>query len=141
MKAFALLLLLGGSQWPMGQSTDWVEHKKVLKLMGTRFEIGAVAPNDTLVWAAIEAGIAEIERIEKLISSWDENSQTAEVNRSAGKKAVKVDQELYNLIYRAKKVSQLTLGAFDISFASMDQIWIFDGLEHNLADSKSVTKA
>ena len=141
MKAFALLLLLGGSQWLMGQSTDWVEHKKVLKLMGTRFEIGAVAQNDTLAWAAIEAGIAEIERIEKLISSWDKDSQTSEINRNAGIQPVVVDQELYDLIFRALKVAKLTAGAFDISFASMDRIWKFDGSMTQMPSEAAVEKA
>ncbi len=114
---------------------------KVLKLMGCRFEITAVAENDTLAWEAVRAGIEEIDRIEKLISSWDSHSQTSEVNRQAGIRPVKVDKELFDLIYRAKKVSALTRGAFDISFASMDRIWHFDQQEHQLADSAAVTEA
>ncbi len=141
MRIFAILLLLGGSQWLIGQSMDWVEHKKVLKLMGTRFEIGAVAENDTLAWAAIEAGIAEIERIEKLISSWDEISQTSAINRNAGIRPIRVDQELYDLIFRALKVAKLTEGAFDISFASMDRIWRFDGSMSQMPDPVSVERA
>lgn len=141
MRIVAILLLLGGSQWLMGQSMDWVEHKKVLKLMGTRFEIGAVAENDTLAWAAIEAGITEIERIEKLISSWDETSQTSAINRNAGIRPVQVDQELYDLIFRALKVAKLTEGAFDISFASMDRIWRFDGSMSQMPNPEEVKKA
>ena len=41
--------------------------------------------------------------------------------------AAKVNSELIKLIKRAKKISQLTDGAFDISYASMDKIWKFDG--------------
>ena len=102
-------------------------HKKALKLMGCSFEITAIAENDTTAWEAIRAGIAEIERIEKLISSWDKDSQTTEINDHAGIHPVKVDKELFDLIIRATKVSQLTSGAFDISYASMDRIWKFDG--------------
>ena len=103
------------------------EHKKVLLLMGSRFEITAVSPDEVLAWHAIETAIKEIQRIEKLISSWDPNSQTSEVNRNAGVKPVQVDKELFELVIRAKKVSELTEGAFDISYASMDRIWKFDG--------------
>ncbi|MCB0639966.1 MAG: FAD:protein FMN transferase, partial [Lewinella sp.] len=53
-----------------------VAHK-VLRLMGTRFELTAVADDDAQAWAAVEAGITEIRRIEALISSWDEHSQTS----------------------------------------------------------------
>ena len=116
-------------------------QKKVLKLMGSRFEITAVADNDTIAWQAINAGIAEIERIEKIISSWNPKSQTSEVNRQAGIQAVKVDRELYDLIFRAKKISNLTDGAFDISFASMDRIWRFDGSMTQMPPAEEVTAA
>ena len=109
--------------------------KKVVKLMGCRFEITAVANTDTIAWSAIQAGIDEITRIEKLISSWDTASQTSEVNRMAGIQPVVVDKELFGLIYRAKKISRLTNGAFDISFASMERIYSFNGEDHDLPDS------
>ncbi|MCB0635664.1 MAG: FAD:protein FMN transferase [Lewinella sp.] len=117
-----------------------VAHK-VLRLMGTRFELTAVADNDAQAWAAVETGIAEIRRIEALISSWDEHSQTSEINRQAGLAPVEVDAELYELIFRALKVSGLTGGAFDISFASMERIWQFDGQEQTLPDPAIVAEA
>ncbi len=116
-------------------------QKKVVKLMGCRFEITAVAKNDTIAWEAINVGIGEIERIERLISSWDKNSQTSQINRQAGIQPVQVDQELFDLIYRAKKVSGLTKGAFDISFASMDRIWRFDGSMEAFPSQQQIDQA
>lgn len=102
-------------------------YKRTLKLMGSRFDI-TVAANDSLqANKHIDTAVAEISRIEKLISSWDDNSQTSEINRNAGAKPVKIDKELFNLIERAIGISKLTDGAFDISYASMDRIWQFDG--------------
>lgn len=118
-----------------------VTAKKVVMLMGCSFELAVSADNDTTAWEAIRAGIAEIERIERLISSWDPNSQTSQINRMSGIGSVQVDKELYDLIYRAKKVSKLTDGAFDISFASMDRLWIFDHSEQQLPDSGLVDRA
>ncbi len=109
--------------------------------MGCRFELTAVASNDTIAWEAIQAGIDEISRIERLISSWDSTSQTSAINKNAGIQAVEVDPELYDLIYRSKKVSKLTGGAFDISFASMDKIWDFNGQEQTMPDSQMVQYA
>jgi thiamine biosynthesis lipoprotein len=100
---------------------------KVLLLMGSRFEVTAVSENDTLSWKAINAAIDETRRIEKLISEWDSASQTTTINRNAGIKPVKVDKELYNLIYRSIKISKLTGGAFDITFAPLLKIWKLDG--------------
>jgi len=123
----------------IGQSFS--SAKKEVKLMGSHFEITAVATNDTIAWKAVEAGIGEIQRIENLISSWDKESQTSQINRNAGVKAVIVDKELFDLIYRSKKISKLTDGAFDISFASMDRIWSFDGQEQMLPNSDLVAQA
>lgn len=109
--------------------------------MGCRFEITAIADTENHAQEAVFKGIAEIKRIENLISEWDSTTQTSEINRNAGLKPVMVNKELYDLIFRSKKVSELTEGAFDISFASMDKIWIFDGKEHILPDSLIVAKA
>lgn len=116
-------------------------EKKVLKLMGCRFELTVTASDKVIADKAIAIGVSEISRIEKLISEWDSTTQTSEVNRNAGVKAVKVDRELYDLIYRSLKIAELTDGAFDISFASMDKIWTFDKLEHPMPDSNFVAQA
>ena len=102
-------------------------YKRTLKLMGSRFDITVVANDSLQANKHIDTAVAEISRIEKLISSWDDNSQTSEINRNAGAKPLKVDKELFNLIERAIGISKLTDGAFDISYASMDRIWQFDG--------------
>ena len=95
--------------------------------MGSRFDITVVAKDSLEGNRFIDLAVNEITRIEKLISSWDPNSQTSKINHNAGKNPVNVDPELYQLIERALKISNLTQGAFDISFASMDKVWKFDG--------------
>ena len=126
ISVWTILFLLGieGFTQP---SPELLNRQRVLKLMGTRFELTAVAEDIKLADASIEAGIREVQRIEKIISSWDEHSQTSEINRNAGIQPVKVDQELYDLVARSLRVSALTNGAFDISFASVGKLWRFDG--------------
>lgn len=95
--------------------------------MGSRFDITVVAQNEEEGNVYIDIAVNEISRIEKLISSWDANSQTSEINRNSGIKPVVVDNELFQLIQRCVKISKLTDGAFDISYAFMDKVWHFDG--------------
>ena len=102
-------------------------HKKIIKLMGSRFDISVVAEDSIQANTDIKLAIDEISRIEKLISDWDSNSQTSEITRNAGNRPVQVDKELFDLIERSIAISKLTDGAFDISYASMDKIWKFDG--------------
>ena len=83
--------------------------------MGTVFQVTALAGSRSQAKQAVEAAYAEIDRIEALISSWDPGSETSEINRQAGVRPVKVSEELYNLIQRSLKISELNGGIFDIS--------------------------
>lgn len=114
------------------------QYKKVLLLMGTRFEFVAVTNNEQLAWEAIDVGIKETQRIEALLSEWQPGSQTSEINRNAGIKPVVVDQELYDLISRCIRISHLTGGAFDISFAAIEKVWHFDGTMKSLPTPQEV---
>ena len=114
---------------------------KTLKLMGSRFDITVVAASQKKADSFINIAVTEISRIEKIISSWDPNSQTSSINKNAGIKPVKVDLELFNLIERALKISKLTNGAFDISYASMDKIWKFDGSMTQMPSKKAIKKS
>jgi len=95
--------------------------------MGSRFDITVVANSENEGNQLIDLAVSEISRIEKVISSWNPNSETSSVNKNAGIQPVKVSEELFKLIERALSISKLTDGAFDISYASMDRIWKFDG--------------
>lgn len=102
-------------------------YKRVLKLMGNRFEITVVSNNAEWAEERIDDAVVEISRIEKLLTTFNENSQTAAINRMAGIEPVKVDKEVFDLIYRSLKISSLTQGAFDITYGSIDKsLWNFD---------------
>ncbi|WP_410523952.1 FAD:protein FMN transferase [Psychroserpens sp. Hel_I_66] len=120
------------------QVSAQITHKRTLKLMGSRFDITVVAKDTTQANVDIDIAVSEITRIEKLISSWDPNSQTSEINRNAGIKPVVVDKELFDLIARAISISKLTDGAFDISYASMDKIWKFDGSMKEMPSEETI---
>ncbi|PNQ72265.1 thiamine biosynthesis protein ApbE [Hanstruepera neustonica] len=125
------------SQLTFSQGT----YKRTLKLMGSRFDITVVAQSQEQADEYIDEAVSEIQRIERLISSWDPNSQTSLVNKNAGVKPVVVDPELFNLIKRAIGISNLTQGAFDISYASMDRIWKFDGSMTKMPEPSEVEES
>ena len=109
------------------QEQKFVTVQRTVTLMGEKFDITIVADNEEIGYINIEEAVSEIKRIEKLMSSWDEESETSEINRNAGIKPVKVSVELFKLIERANQISEITDGAFDISFAGLDNVWKFDG--------------
>lgn len=122
MKKIILLFLLT-SVFAFGQVT----HKRKLNMLGSPFEMTVVAKDTIQANIYIDMAVAEVKRIENLISDWIPTTQISQVSKNSGIQPVKVDKEVYDLVERAIKVSQLTSGAFDISYASMDKIWKFDG--------------
>ena len=118
-----------------------VTCKRDTILMGSKFDITISAVDSLQAERYIDEVITEITRIENLISDWKFDSQVSEINRMAGKQAVKVDQELFDLTQRALFFSQITDGAFDISSAAMDKIWKFDGSMKQLPSKEELIKA
>lgn len=101
--------------------------KKQTVLMGSVFELVVVENDSAMAQQHFQKTITEIERIENLISEWRPHTQISQVNQNAGIGPVKVDREVFELTQRAIKYSQLTEGAFDISIAALDRVWLFDG--------------
>lgn len=116
-------------------------YKRVLRLMGNRFEISVVGSDESLSNQHIDAAVNEISRIEKLLTTFDPSSQTNQVNQQAGEKPVKVDPEVFDLIHRSKIISQLTQGAFDITYGSVDKrLWNFDQQMQSLPDAATAAR-
>lgn len=101
--------------------------KRVTKLMGNRFEFTVVVDDSQFGEIAIDAAIAEVKRIEELLSTFKDTSETNQVNAAAGINPVKVSDEFLALVKRAIKLGDLTDGAFDITYGSINKsLWNFD---------------
>ena len=99
LKQFSFLLFVFLLFNGIGQNA----YTKDTLLMGSAFSFTAVSENLKEAKEAVYMGIEEVVRIEKLISSWDKNSETTKINNSAGLIPIKVSNELYSLIFRSKK--------------------------------------
>jgi thiamine biosynthesis lipoprotein len=118
-----------------------VLRKRTTLLMGGRFDISIVAKDSLSAEQNIDTVIAEITRIEYLISDWKPTTQISEVNQNAGIRPVKVDREVFELAQRALHFSEITNGGFDISFAAMDRIWKFDGSMTEMPSAEAIKKS
>jgi len=115
------------------------EFRKPQKLMGNAFEITVVDNHENTAYQHIEAAVAEIQRIEKLLTTFSENSQTNLINHHAGIQPVKVDREVFDLIERSLRISRITDGYFDISYGGIDKnFWNFDRNMKQLPDPKLI---
>uniref|UniRef100_UPI003F7098E2 FAD:protein FMN transferase n=1 Tax=Dyadobacter sp. TaxID=1914288 RepID=UPI003F7098E2 len=97
MKIFCILFLSLITLTTQAQ----VLRKRTTMLMGGRFDITIVAKDSAEAELNIDTVIAEISRIENLISDWKPTSQVSQVNANAGIRPVKVDAEVFELAERA----------------------------------------
>lgn len=117
-------------------------YKKNLKLMGNRFEISVVANDENFANLSIDLAVTEISRIERLLTTFSNDSVTFQINENAGIKPIEVPQEVFDLIYRCQMISKMTQGAFDISYGSIDKkFWNFDLNMTALPDSDLAKKS
>lgn len=117
------------------------EYKRKVSMLGSPFEITVVAKDSIEGKQFADLAITEVKRIENLISDWIPTTQISLVNKNAGVQAIKVESEVFELVERAIKISQLTDGAFDISYASMDKIWKFDGSMKEMPSEDAIKKS
>jgi thiamine biosynthesis lipoprotein len=113
-------------------------YHRTLKLMGNRFQLSVTGSSEEWAQDCIEAGIHEIRRIEKKLTTYSEESETAFINRNAGIKPVKITKETFYLIERSIKISGITQGAFDITYGSVDKsLWNFNINIDKLPDAET----
>jgi FAD:protein FMN transferase len=110
-------------------------HKKEMTLMGNLFEITVVADIKEWAYQRIDEAVEEIKRIERLLTTFKDDSETNLINVNAGIAPVKVSEEVYQLIERSIRISSITQGSFDISYGSIDKrLWNFDKTMKALPD-------
>jgi thiamine biosynthesis lipoprotein len=101
---------------PFTATADW--HREEAPVMGTLITV-ELWHEDALRAKALAATVLdEMHRIDRLMSTYKPESELSRVNERAAREPVKVSRELLGLVMHALSFSQLTGGAFDITYAS-----------------------
>jgi thiamine biosynthesis lipoprotein len=100
-------------------------YTRVEKLMGSVFTLGIAAASDSQAAQLLDMGIAEIRRIEDMLSEFKPDSETSLINRSAPGKPVTVSAEYFAIIKRSLDMSKLTKGDFDITVSPLKKLYRF----------------
>ena len=93
--------------------------------MATRFEVVLYGDNAVSLRAAGEGALDEIERLEAQLSLYRPSSEIAHVNALATREPVRVSPSVFALLEHARRLSQETEGAFDITVAPLVRCWGF----------------
>lgn len=112
-----------------------------LGLMGTDVTILVRSDDGPGANAAIDAAIAEMMRLEAIMTDWDESSELMRVNREAYAVPVPVSAELFGCLQEGLEVGRMTDGAFDITWRSAGRYWDFKADPPRLPDPSLVARA
>jgi thiamine biosynthesis lipoprotein len=118
-RAAALLLLFAGSNAFGG----WVSDTR--PMMGTEVSVYLWSDDDEAGRRAVEDVFAEAARIDRLMSTYKDDSEISKINQGAATAPVVAGDELFRLIQRSLDISLLTHGAFDITYDSVGQHYDF----------------
>jgi FAD:protein FMN transferase len=131
---FRLLFGLGLVQ---AAQADWLTESQ--NIMGTRCSVELWSEDKARGQAAIASVFADMHRIDRLMSTWKEETEISLVNREGSKHPVKISEELFRLLQESVKYSELTRGAFDITYASVGYLYDFKKGVH--PDQKAIDAA
>lgn len=105
--------------------TALTEFRISQKLMGSTFEFIIGDADEAKAMELLQAGSAEVRRIEGLLSEFLDDSVTNGINQNAGIRSVETPAEVYRLIVRSLHLSSLTQGAFDITVKPLKSLYDF----------------
>lgn len=120
-----------------GCSQDRV-FKETRVVMDTFGEISCYETDEAMAVQAMDAAFKEMQRIEKLFSKFDENSEVSRINKLAGREEVIVTKEVLMLIQDSIYYSSISEGAFDITIGPLMELWGFVRKKNSMPDSSSI---
>lgn len=101
--------------------SEWMARDDAI--MGTRITVQLRADNAAKGSAAIDAVMAEMRSIDTLMSHYKPESELSQVNLRAAEEPVHVDRELFDLLKLSLHFSEITDGAFDITYAGVGHLY------------------
>jgi len=105
--------------------------------MGTRYSVKVAAALDAPARARAAAAIeAQLALVDRLMSTWRDDSEIMRLNRHAAGDPFPVSPETATVLLTAERVSVLSAGAFDVTVAPLVDLWGF-GARPRLAATPS----
>jgi thiamine biosynthesis lipoprotein len=99
----------------------WIVRDEAI--MGTSIHVELWSDDARTGRRAADAVIAEMHRIDHSMSPFKPNSELSHINRYAAQQPVPLSAEMFALLERALRFSELSDGAFDITYASVGRLY------------------
>jgi len=115
-------------------------YKGARLVMGTVWEITAYGDKAACL-EAIEEAFKEVERVSKVFSIFDENSEVSIINKTAGISKIKLSDEAYDLIGKSIYFSEISGGVFDITITPLMRMWGFVDRKPRVPTDEEIKRA
>lgn len=114
-------------------------HQDTQAIMGTRVHVEFYSEDVSKGAALLEAVMAEMHRIDHAFSPYKQTSELSVLNRDAPNAWVPVSDELMTLLTKSQRISELSQGAFDVTYASVGRY--YDYRNEQAPDDETLAKA
>ena len=104
--------------------------------MGTRVSVEFLGVDGVDAQALMDQVFAEMHRIDHAFSPYKEHSELSRLNREAAHGWVPISDEMLDLLAKSRQISELSGGAFDITYASVGRY--YDYREGRAPDDEQV---
>lgn len=95
--------------------------------MGTRCTIAALHHDRSVVEQAVTRAMAEIDRLDAMLTTWTATSEVSRINAAAGtREGVALSPETLEVLERSLWIARESEGAFDITIGAFKGLWKFD---------------
>jgi thiamine biosynthesis lipoprotein len=98
-------------------------HRHNFDVMGTQASIEFELADKTRANQLIQQLVDEMRRVDSTMSPYIATSELSLINQKAAQKPLKISKELFALIKASIDFSELTQGAFDITFSSLGYLY------------------
>jgi thiamine biosynthesis lipoprotein len=136
LAAIAALLALPLALASPPARAEWRDRTDAI--MGTSIYVEVWSDEAAKGDEGIDAVMAEMRRIDELMSHYKPESQLSQINARAAQEPVQVDAELFDLIKLSTHYSIITEGAFDITYASVGHLYDYP---HHVKPTEEQIKA
>jgi thiamine biosynthesis lipoprotein len=110
-----------GAGSDVGAEGGWLSREEAI--MGTSVRVELWSQDRAAGSAAIGAVMDRMHRIDETMSPFKPQSELTRINLAAADRAVPVSAPMYDIIARSLEFSELSEGAFDITFASVGHLY------------------
>ena len=112
-----------------------------LPRMGTIFRIELYSADDATASKAAEAAFARAEELEQIMSDYREDSELMRLAREGASAPLPVSNDLYDVLAKSIRISELSRGAFDVTVGPLVELWRKMRTTGHLPDASELARA